>query len=146
MSQATQEKIEKIIHSTGFYKNKAKNILNCSKTLVEKFDGSVPAVMDELILLDGVGRKTANVVLGNAFGLSEGIVVDTHVKRISNLLKLTKQSDPEKIEKDLMKLFHQKHWTNLSHLFIFLGRRVCVARRPQCSKCCLKDICPSAQL
>ena len=100
--------------------------------------------MEDLITLPGVGRKTANVVLGNAFNMSEGIVVDTHVKRISFLLGLTKNTDPEKIEQDLMRLFPKEQWTNLAHLLIFLGRRICVANRPKCQECPLRDICPSS--
>jgi endonuclease-3 len=144
MSKAPVKDIEEIIHSTGFYKNKAKNIVKCSSDLVEKYKGEIPKDIDNLVALAGVGRKTANVVLGNAFNINEGIVVDTHVKRISNLLKLTKNTDPVKIEKDLVKLYERKDWTILSHLFIFLGRRICIARRPQCDLCFLNDICPSA--
>jgi endonuclease-3 len=144
LAKASLLDVEDIIRSTGFYRNKAKNIVACAQDLMDHFQGDVPQKMEELSALPGVGRKTANVVLGNAFNINIGIVVDTHVKRISSLLKLTKSAQPEKIEQDLMKLFPQNDWTLLSHLFIFLGRRICIARRPQCSKCPLKDLCPSA--
>jgi endonuclease-3 len=146
MSKASQEDIEDIIRSTGFFKNKAKNILSASKDIQELYQGDIPQDMDQLVNLAGVGRKTANVVLGNAFNINDGVVVDTHVKRITNLLKLTKNQDPVKIEKDLMKLFPREDWTIVSHLLIFLGRRICIARRPQCDMCMLNDICPSAKL
>jgi endonuclease-3 len=146
LANAIQEDVEAIIHSTGFYKNKAKNIIKCAKDIVEIHNGKIPQNIQELTSLAGVGRKTANVVLGNAFNINMGVVVDTHVKRISNRLKLTKSSDPIKIEQDLMKLFDQGCWTILSHLYIFLGRRVCFARKPQCDLCFLADICPSASL
>ncbi len=145
MSEATIEHLEQLVHSTGFFKNKAKNIKKCSLDLAIKYNGELPQSIEELTALAGVGRKTANVILGNAFGINEGIVVDTHVKRISNLLKLTKSSNPEIIERDLMKITPQEDWTILSHLFIFLGRRICIARRPQCDLCMLNDICPSAK-
>ncbi len=146
LSKAKQEDIEEIIRSTGFFKNKAKNIISCAKDLVSLYQSEVPKDIDQLVALAGVGRKTANVVLGNAFNINEGIVVDTHVKRISNLLKLTQSNDPLKIEKDLTKLFNQKDWTELSHLIIFHGRRRCIARRPQCDLCELESICPSSKL
>lgn len=145
LANANQTDVEKIIHSTGFYKNKATNIIHCAQKLVEDHQGELPQTMEELIKLPGVGRKTANVVLGNAFNLNYGIVVDTHVKRITNLLGLTKSQDPKKIEEDLIKIFPREHWTNLSHLLIFLGRKICIARTPKCRECCLKDICPSSQ-
>lgn len=144
MASAPIEHLEELIHSTGFYKNKAKNIKKCSSDLVSKFDNQLPSTIEELTSLAGVGRKTANVLLGNAFNINAGIVVDTHVRRISNLLNLTKSSNPEIIERDLIKLIPQKDWTIISHLFIFLGRRICVARRPQCDLCFLNDFCPSA--
>ena len=133
------------IRSTGFYNNKAKAIKATMTDIVEKYNGNVPNRLDQLIQLRGVGRKTANVVLGDAFGIP-GIVVDTHVKRISNLLGLTKNDDPVKIEQDLMQLFPPEQWTALGHLFIDHGRAVCIARRPKCGKCFLNDICPSADL
>jgi len=113
---------------------------------VEKHGGKVPRTIEELTALPGVGRKTANVILGNAFGINEGVVVDTHVKRISNLLALTREANPEKVEKDLIQLFPQDSWTLLSHLLIFHGREVCFARRPQCQLCMMSDLCPSAAI
>jgi len=141
LAKAPLEKVEELVHSTGFYKTKAKNIIACAQKLVELYDGEIPRSIEELVVLPGVGRKTANVVLGNAFNINLGIVVDTHVNRISGLLGLTKNDDPVKIEKDLVKLFPNEHWTLISHLMIFLGRRVCIARRPQCEKCQLQSYC-----
>jgi len=138
---APLSKIERLVYSTGFYKNKAKNIKANSQILVQDYGGEVPETMKELVGLPGVGRKTANVILGNAFGKSEGIVVDTHVSRISQLLGLTRLKEPEKIEKDLIKIFPRRSWTLLSHLLIWHGRSCCIARRPQCSKCTLKERC-----
>lgn len=135
--------VEELVRSTGFYKNKAKNIIGCAQELVERHSGDVPQSIDELAALPGVGRKTANVVLSNCFDINEGVVVDTHVKRITNLLGLTKSDAPEKIEEDLIKLFPRKDWGMLSHLLIFHGRRTCIARRPQCDLCVLVDLCPS---
>ena len=143
LSQAKQLHVEEIIKSTGFFRSKAKNIISCSRYLVERYGAEIPQSMEELTSLPGVGRKTANVVLGNAFNINEGVVVDTHVKRISQLLKLTYHKDPVKIEQDLMKLFRAKEWGDLSHLMIFHGRRRCIARRPQCDLCELATICPS---
>jgi endonuclease-3 len=143
LALAEQLSVEEIIRSTGFYKNKAKNIIGCAQALVSSHKGQVPQSIEELAALPGVGRKTANVVLSNCFDINEGVVVDTHVKRISGLLGLTKEETPEKIEVDLMKLFPQKDWGMLSHLMIFHGRRTCIARRPQCDLCVLLDLCPS---
>lgn len=145
LAGAVQEDVEAIIRSTGFFKNKAKNIIGCARQLVELHKGEVPRTIEELAALPGVGRKTANVVLGNAFNINEGIVVDTHVKRISALLGLTKNTDPEKVEQDLIKLFPREDWTMVSHLLIFLGRRNCIARRPQCDLCVLANICPATR-
>lgn len=145
LAKARQEDVEKIIHSTGFYKNKAKNIIACCQELVTSFNSEIPKTIEELSSLAGVGRKTANVVISNCFGINHGVVVDTHVKRISTLLKLTKQETPEKIEIDLMKLFPNEKWGMLSHLLIFHGRRTCIARRPQCDLCALLDICPTGK-
>lgn len=138
------EELEADIHSTGFYRNKAKNIRGACQRLVEVYDGVVPDSMEELLTLPGVARKTANVVLGNVFNKAEGIAVDTHVTRLSGLLGLTVHTDPPKIERDLMRLFPQDQWTVISHLLILHGRRVCIARRPQCAACVLNDVCPSA--
>jgi endonuclease-3 len=135
--------VEKMIRSTGFYRNKAKNILGAAKTVLEKFGGKVPARMEDLITIPGVGRKTANVILGNAFGIP-GIPVDTHMIRINRLLKATRHSDPVKIEFDLMKLVPEKDWTLYSHLIIHHGRVRCFARRPDCWHCEIQDLCPSA--
>lgn len=144
LSKANQEDIENIIRSTGFYKNKAKNIINSSIDLVEKYEGEVPKDIKSLTGLAGVGRKTANVVLGNAFNINHGFVVDTHVKRCANLIGFTTETKPEKVEKDLMNIFPQEQWTMMSHLFIFLGRRICIAKKPQCSLCPIKKLCNSA--
>jgi endonuclease III len=138
--------LENDIHSTGFYKNKAKNIKACCAALVEKSGGEVPRTMDELHALAGVGRKTANVVLGNAFGINVGVVVDTHVTRLSNRLGLTKEKDAVKIERELMKLVPQKDWTNFSHWLIWHGRRRCFARKPDCENCEIKKLCPQIGL
>lgn len=145
MAQASVEEIAEIIKSINFFNNKAKALKNCATSLVSDFAGEVPRTIEELSSLAGVGRKTANVVLGNAFNINHGIVVDTHVKRTTNLLGLTKESDPVKIEKDLIKLFPNEVWTEISHLLIFLGRRMCIARRPQCDLCVLKDLCPASK-
>jgi endonuclease-3 len=144
IADAPPEKVEEIIKSTGFFRNKTKSLIGLGKALIERHNGEVPESMEELVKLPGVGRKTANVVLGNAFGKNIGIVVDTHVMRVSGRLGLTRETDPVKIELDLMKLFPTDDWALLSHLFIFHGRRVCEARRPKCEICVLNDICPSS--
>ena len=136
--------LEQAIKSTGFFRNKAKNIQACCRKLVERHAGKVPRTMEELTQLDGVGRKTANVVLGNAFGINVGVVVDTHIARLSQRLGLTKQKTPEKIEPELMALAPQKQWTLFSHWLIWHGRRRCNARRPDCEGCEIKKLCPSA--
>lgn len=146
MAEAPIVEVEEIIKSTGFFRSKSKNIKLASSSIAEEFNGKVPDTMEELTSLSGVGRKTANVVLGNAFGKNIGVVVDTHVKRISNLLGLTQNTDPEKIEKDLMEQIPQDEWTLFSHYLIHHGRAVCVARRPDCPNCFLKDICPSSSV
>jgi endonuclease-3 len=143
LAKARLEDVEEAIKSINFFRNKSKSLIGCARDLVSKHQGEVPRTVEELSELPGVGRKTANVVLGNAFNINTGIVVDTHVKRTAHLLGLTKNTDPAKVEIDLMKLFPNEQWTDLSHLLIFLGRRTCVARRPQCDLCNLKDICPS---
>lgn len=144
LAGAKQPELEEIIKTTGFFRNKAKSLLGMASGLVQRHQGQVPKTMEELVKLPGVGRKTANVVLGNAFGINEGVVVDTHVGRLSVRLGFTKHTDPVKVEKELMNLFPAKNWTLLSHLLIFHGRRVCVARRPKCEECVLNDICPSS--
>lgn len=133
--------LESDIKRIGLYRSKAKNIIKCCKTLVEKHDGQVPSKMEDLIELGGVGRKTANVVLGNIFNINEGVVVDTHVRRISQLLGIVKNNTPEKIEIELMKLFPREDWTMLSHLLILHGRKTCVARRPRCGNCKIISHC-----
>ena len=138
-------RIEAIIRSTGFYRAKAENIRRCSAELVRRHGGSVPDSMEELVRLPGVGRKTANVVLGSTFGKAVGVVVDTHVKRISGLLGLTAETDPVKIEADLMELIPRRSWIDFSHLLILHGRRVCRARKPLCGECSLSGVCPSAR-
>lgn len=144
LAVASQKDIEKIIHSTGFFRNKAKNICAAAAALVAHHGGAVPRTMEELVRLPGVGRKTANVVLGNAYGIDEGIVVDTHVARVSRRLGLTAHHDPVKIERDLMKIVPRSAWTEWSHLLIWHGRRRCFARRPDCAHCELAALCPSA--
>lgn len=143
-AEMSQENLEKTIRSTGFYRNKAKNIRGAAKKICEIHGGKVPDTLEALAALPGVGRKTANVVLGNAFNRDEGVVVDTHVMRLSKRLGLTRHSDPVKIERDLMELFPRKHWTDLSHWLIWHGRRRCTARKPDCVCCELQAICPSA--
>jgi endonuclease-3 len=133
--------LEKAIQSTGFFRNKAKNIKACCRQIVDKHGGNVPGTMEELVPLPGIGRKTANVVLGNAFDVP-GITVDTHVSRLSQRMGLTKQQDPEKIERDLMELIPKKEWTMFSHRMIFHGRQVCIARKPNCEGCKLAGDCP----
>ena len=145
-ADAPQTELEKAIKSTGFYRNKAKSIRGAMRAIVEKHSGKVPDTMDELCALPGVGRKTANVVLGNAFHKNEGIVVDTHVIRLSQRLGLTKHKNPEKIERDLMMLVPREHWTDWSHWLIWHGRRRCYARKPDCSNCEVFRLCPSGKV
>ncbi|HEX7023302.1 MAG TPA: endonuclease III [Gemmatimonadales bacterium] len=146
LAGARREDVEELIRSTGFFRNKARSLIGMATALVEQHRGQVPATMAELQVLPGVGRKTANVILGNAFGIAEGVTVDTHVARLSRLLKLTRQHTAEKIERDLMALIPRQDWTLLSHLLIWHGRRVCIARRPRCAACVLNRMCPSAIL
>ncbi|WCJ58099.1 endonuclease III [Fontisphaera persica] len=143
-ARVPQAELEKDIQSTGFYRNKARNIQAACRALVERHGGEVPRTMEALTALAGVGRKTANVVLGNAFGLNEGIVVDTHVSRLAARLKLTRETDPEKIERDLMQLVPRADWTLFSHWLIWHGRRRCRARKPDCAHCEIRALCPSA--
>jgi endonuclease-3 len=144
LAAATPKEIEPIIMSTGFYRNKAKSILGAARVIMEDFDGKVPQTMDEILTLPGVARKTANVVLGSAFGQNVGFVVDTHVMRLSQRLRLTRNTEPPKIEPDLMDKLPQDKWTKLGHQLIWHGRRVCFARKPQCGECALAPHCPSA--
>jgi endonuclease-3 len=141
-AEAPLAEIEEVVKSTGFFRNKAKNIKACCATLVEEFSGEVPRTMDELHALAGVGRKTANVVLGNAFGINVGIVVDTHVTRLSNRLGLAKGTDAVKLEQELIKLVPQNDWTDFSHWLIWHGRRRCDARQPDCDNCEIQKLCP----
>jgi endonuclease-3 len=137
-----QEELERDIHSTGFFRNKAKNIQGACQKIVELYNGEIPQTMEELLVLNGVARKTANVVLGNAYGIASGVVVDTHVSRLSQRLGLTDETTPEKIENDLSALVEQKNWIMFPHWLIFHGRLICQARKPKCSECILNDICP----
>jgi endonuclease III len=146
LAEAKQEDVEELVRSTGFFRSKAKSLIGMATALAERHDGRVPADMAELTALPGVGRKTANVVLGNAFGIDVGVVVDTHVKRLSGRLGLTRETDPEKIETDLMKIVPRSEWTAVSHLFIYHGRAVCKAPTPRCENCLLTDICPSSRV
>jgi len=146
LADARPEDVEEIIRSTGFFRNKTKNIIGFARVVVELHDGVVPRTMAELNALPGVGRKTANVILGNAFGIDEGVVVDTHVKRLCGLLGFTSEKTPEKVERDLIELFPRERWTLLAHLLIFHGRRVCDARSPRCEACVLSGLCPSSRV
>jgi len=146
LASASQEELEEIIHSTGFFRSKARSLVGMARAVMDEHGGELPRSMAELTKLPGVGRKTANVILGNAFGLDEGVVVDTHVKRLSRRLGLSEAAMPEKIEVDLMELFPRERWTPLSHLLIFHGRKVCVARKPRCRECVVAAFCPSASL
>jgi endonuclease-3 len=137
---------EEEIKSTGFFRNKTKSVLGMANALLERHGGKVPDTMEDLVKLPGVGRKTANVVLGNAFGKNEGVVVDTHVARLSALLKLTRQKDPVKIEQDLMKVVPRAEWTMFPHLMIHHGRAVCIANRPRCAECVISQLCPSSSV
>lgn len=146
LAVARPEDVEAIIRPTGFFRNKTKSLIGMANAVVDRHSGQVPDTMEALRVLPGVGRKTANVILGNAFGINEGVTVDTHVSRLSQLLRLSRNTDPERIERDLMELFPRRQWTLLSHLLIFHGRRTCIARRPRCGECVLVDLCPSAQV
>lgn len=145
MSRASQEELEELVRTTGFFRNKSKSIRGASERLVGEFGGVVPRSMEELLRLPGVARKTASVVLGVSYGLAEGVVVDTHVARVSRRLGLTKHGQVEKIEQDLMKAIPHDDWIEYSHLIIFHGRRVCEARKPKCPVCPVQDLCPSAK-
>jgi endonuclease-3 len=143
-ADADQKTFEQEIRSTGFYHNKAKNIIASAKILVEKYDSKVPGTMEDLLTLPGVARKTANIVLANAYGIAAGIAVDTHVKRVSFRLGLTKETDPVKIEKDLIAAIPKEYWITVNKRMVLLGRYVCTARKPLCGKCVLNKVCPSA--
>ena len=145
-ADANIETLQKDVSSVNFYKTKAKNIQTAARMIIEKFQSHVPKTMDELTSLPGVARKTANIVLSNAYGINEGIAVDTHVKRVSYRLGLTKNEDPVKIEKDLMAITPKEEWGNLSHLLIFHGRKICQAKKPKHLECVLYDICPSKNI
>jgi endonuclease-3 len=146
LARADRGDVEQLIKSTGFFRNKAKSLEGMARAVMERHGGEIPRTMDELVKLPGVGRKTANVILGNAFGVNAGVVVDTHVARLSHLMGLTRETDPVKIEQDLIAQFPNAEWTMLSHLLIEHGRRICIARRPKCGECVLADLCPSARL
>lgn len=142
LSKADVSDIEEVIRTTGIYRNKAKNLSATAKMIMEEFGGKLPRNMNDMIRLPGVARKTANIVLSNAMGIYEGIAVDTHVKRLSNRMGLTKSSNPIIIEKDLMPLFEQKNWGDANHIMVLFGRDICSARKPLCDECPLNDICP----
>lgn len=144
LATISQNELEQLIYSTGFYRNKAKNLRRAAKMILNQYSGELPVSIQEMVKIPGVARKTANVVLETGFGVVEGIVVDTHVKRISTLLGFTKNSIPEKIEKDLMKLYPKQEWGKIGHLYVWHGRRTCIARRPDCQHCVLADICPKS--
>lgn len=144
LAEAPVEQIEDVIRSTGFFRAKAKSLSGLARAVMERHDGEIPRTMEELVRLPGVGRKTANVILGNAFGMNEGVVVDTHVARLAARFGLTKEVDPVRIEQALIPLFPRESWSRLSHLLIFHGRRTCEARKPRCAGCVLADICPSS--
>lgn len=143
MAVAAQPDVEQLVRTTGFFRNKAKNLIGAAKGIVERYNGQVPTAMEELLTLPGVARKTANVVLGSWFGIAGGVVVDTHVSRISSRLGLTKATDPRKIEQDLMQVIPKKRWVLFSHQIIHHGRQVCIARKPKCDVCRLYDLCSS---
>jgi len=143
-ANAEQEEFEQDIRSTGFFRNKAKHIITTARKVLEEFDGKVPDSMEELISLPGVARKTANIILGNGFGKVEGIAVDTHVKRLSERLGLSENTNPDKVEQDLMKSFDKKEWFRLTYLLIEHGRAICDAKKPRCDECFLSNLCPSA--
>ncbi|HLX10665.1 MAG TPA: endonuclease III [Thermoanaerobaculia bacterium] len=145
LARATLAELEELVRTTGFYRNKARSLLGLGQALMTEHGGKVPATMEQLRRLPGVGRKTANVVLGNGFGINEGVVVDTHVQRLSRRLGLTAETDPEKIERDLMPLVPQSDWARWSNLLIAHGRQVCQARRPRCASCVVAALCPSAE-
>ena len=143
LAAARQEDVEELVRTTGFFRSKARSLIGMARAVVADHGGQIPDTMEQLRPLPGVGRKTANCILGNAFGKSEGITVDTHVIRLSSLLRLSRETDAEKLERDLMPLVPREDWALVSHLLIWHGRRVCIANRPRCERCVLADICPS---
>ena len=144
LASAPRDELEEVIHSTGFFRNKAKNLIGMAQALVKEHGGELPRTLAQLTKLPGIGRKTANVVLGNAFGIDEGVVVDTHVKRLAGRMGLSREKTPEKIELDLMDVFPGERWTPLSHLLIFHGRGPCPARKPRCHECVVAHLCPAS--
>lgn len=144
LAAAIPGQLEDVIRSTGFFRNKTRNLIGMADALLDRHGGELPRNMKELSALPGIGRKTANVILGNAFGIDEGVVVDTHVKRLSGRMGFTKEASPVKIEQDLMKLFPRGVWTMLAHLLIYHGRQVCNARKPRCNQCAISHLCPSS--
>jgi endonuclease-3 len=146
LAAARQEDVEEIVRPTGFFRNKARNIIGFARGVVADHGGSVPSDMASLARLPGVGRKTANVILGNAFGVAEGIVVDTHVARLARRLGFTRETAPDKIERDLMELLPRERWTLFAHLLIWHGRRICAARKPKCGACVVSHLCPSSSV
>lgn len=145
LAAADELEIQEVIHPLGFYKTKAKRCIECASTLLTEFGGEVPQTIDELVKLPGVGRKTANVVLNDAFGIAEGVAVDTHVGRIARKLGFSKHTDPSKVEQDILWIFPPEDWTSINHRWIAFGREICHARKPECGKCWLDDICPSCK-
>jgi endonuclease III len=146
LAQADQAELEGLIHSTGFFRQKAKSLIGMARTAVTEFGGKIPRTMEEIVRLPGVARKTGNVVLGSAYGVASGIVVDTHVKRVAGRLGLTRETDPVKIEAELMELVPRNKWIDVGHQLIWHGRRICHAKKPECTACPEAPLCPSAQL
>ena len=146
LAGARPREVEEVIRPTGFFRNKTRSLLGMAQAVVGSHGGKIPETMEDLVQLPGIGRKTANVILGNAFGKDEGVVVDTHVRRLARRLNFTSHNDPKKIELDLMDLFPRERWTMLAHILIFHGRRVCVARRPKCEECVVSHLCPSSRV
>jgi endonuclease-3 len=144
LAAAPLEALEEVIHSTGFFRSKARNLVGMARALLEDHGGELPRTLAELTKLPGIGRKTGNVILGNAFGIDEGVVVDTHVKRLSGRMGFTRETSPEKVERDLMEVFPRERWTLLAHLMIFHGRERCPARKPRCGECVVAHLCPSS--
>lgn len=146
LSEISSLELERLIFSSGFYRNKARNLRAAAKMILQEYSGEIPQSIHEMVKIPGVARKTANVVLETGFGVVEGIVVDTHVRRTTHLLRLTRHESTEKIEQDLMRLLPKKEWGKVGHLLVWHGRRTCIARKPDCEHCCLADICPSSKV